>query len=955
MIVDPDVLPGLLLLAAEFIVLAAVGYLVVRVVLRQADDLLALAQGLVVGLALWGITVNFVLFALPGLVGAAIGWGVVLAMAACLAWRAPRPLQPRPRTLAWFVVAVLALFWAALASRQLLGVQDWSIQLGLAASIQAGTFPPELPWHPGTPVRYHYAPSLLVGLLAPPFGPDRAFVSELLDAYGWTSLVLVLATAIRRRGSWTAAVFVAPLLLTYGAWTVIWVGNGLLEFPVPAGPPQAGIRASIAEIYWPPAVLHKVTTPWGAVLSDIWKPAFTLGYALAFVVLHRAARAERRSWPLALALAGMVGFIGLLATTLAPVVLVLWAGLEVMHLVKRRSEEPVRAHYAGQRRAWIRWASQPDVKREVIRSSAGLALAALALLVGGGVYTAVFDGTQASGMSLVTSLSSEHWRLLGTLGRQPGGIAVLGVGPVVVAGIAALLSRRDPLVLALAAGAGLLSLAWLGLHHDPTPSDLGRVAGHARNLALAALLLALSSWLAALRPRWRWAIGAFLIVLVAWPTLAAPVRNLGLALGNGVQLANSNTRHNKSRAPGETVDARRYRLPEMSERLAAYIRQHTPVDARVLAADPDTSFLFLLTGRPNASGLAGRIHLNYVVGPQYRDAVRFLEPRVFRRLGLEYVYATDAWHASLPDRAVRWLNDPGLFELLARDGDQALYRVRSAFLELDVAPNPASFEALRALPPSLTVYLAPQTPWYSRIRVAEALPAARLLGPIHASRLHLRSALWQTEPLGRHTPDLLVLPALTDPWVHHPWRPIWRSEDAAIYAPPSITGPITSTDRQSAPLNVRVTDAHVEGARITFTTTFAERAPQSWTSQDWVLVPLTDAPASLPVDFIPSERGPASSLWFDGLLSSGAAATTHTYRLDANASSLSVRSDSGEFTPLHSSGRDLSSGGWALLIRLRHEWQPEYWRDVALIPVLTVRVWDDGEITVRVHNNVPAI
>ena len=54
MIVDPAVLPGLLLLAAELGVLAAVGFVVARVALRQTDERMALAQGLVIGPALWG-------------------------------------------------------------------------------------------------------------------------------------------------------------------------------------------------------------------------------------------------------------------------------------------------------------------------------------------------------------------------------------------------------------------------------------------------------------------------------------------------------------------------------------------------------------------------------------------------------------------------------------------------------------------------------------------------------------------------------------------------------------------------------------------------------------------------------------------------------------------------------------------------------------------------------------
>ena len=57
----------------------------------------------------------------------------------------------------------------------------------------------------------------------------------------------------------------------------------------------------------------------------------------------------------------------------------------------------------------------------------------------------------------------------------------------------------------------------------------------------------------------------------------------------------------------------------------------------------------------------------------------------------------------LPARARKWLADPSLFELLYRDGDEAFYRIQPAFLELDVAPDPESFEALRSVPPSTSV------------------------------------------------------------------------------------------------------------------------------------------------------------------------------------------------------------------------------------------------------------
>ena len=219
MIVDPAVVPGFLLLLVEFVALAAVGFIVVRVALRQTDDRMALAQGMVVGLALWGLITNFVLYAVPGLAGAAVGWGVTLMLGAVLAWRAPRPLGLQPRTAAGFVLLVLALFLVALASRQQVTIPDPHSHLGLAASLRAGGFPPEMAWNPGMPAHFHHGAYLLIGLLAPPAGPDLAFVHELLSVYAWASAVLVVVTALVARGSWQSALLLTPLLLTAGLWT----------------------------------------------------------------------------------------------------------------------------------------------------------------------------------------------------------------------------------------------------------------------------------------------------------------------------------------------------------------------------------------------------------------------------------------------------------------------------------------------------------------------------------------------------------------------------------------------------------------------------------------------------------------------------------------------------------------------------------------------------------------
>ena len=91
MTVDWAIVPGLLLLAAELVALAAVGYVVSRTALRQRDERLALAQGLVIGPALWGFVVNVVLYTLPAPAGVVAAWVLTLALAAGLVWRAGQP------------------------------------------------------------------------------------------------------------------------------------------------------------------------------------------------------------------------------------------------------------------------------------------------------------------------------------------------------------------------------------------------------------------------------------------------------------------------------------------------------------------------------------------------------------------------------------------------------------------------------------------------------------------------------------------------------------------------------------------------------------------------------------------------------------------------------------------------------------------------------------------------
>ena len=939
MTVDGAVVPGLLLLAAEFIALAAVGYVVARVALRQRDERVALAQGLVVGPAIWGLVVNLVMYALPGLAGVLAAWGITLALGAGLVWRAPGPVRPQLRTTAAFVVAALALFWIALACRQMLSLADWITHLGLAASIQAGGFPPVLSWNPGIPAPYHYGFDMLVGLLAPPVGPDLAFVTELLGAYLWMSFALTVATLLLRHGSWVVMVALAPLLLTAGAWTLASFQNppAIASVPFPVGAPADDLAGSLGAIYWPARGF-----PWptriDAPLGNIWTPSFPLAYALAFIVLERAAGSGRRwSWLSALTLAALLGFLGLVSEAVALVVLVLWAALEAAPVLTA-------------------WRARTEHVRPVLRAAAGPALAALLLAASGGVVTGVLTGGSGGGLSLGWAGDLGQGQPLGSFTQGSGGVGLLGLGPLAVAGCAALLAWRDRFTLALVAASGVFVLAALTLHYDPYPVDITRMSGHARNFALLGLLAALSARIPRLRPRWRYAAGALIFALVTWPTAIAPAQAIGVALGRGPHFANAKLGPQEVREwfLGRYALGRFTSQSFMTERVAAYIRNHTAATDRILSPSPGA--MSVTTGRPNAAGFASFPHLFALEGPEYSDAVRLLDPAAFRQLGFDYVHATDDWLADLPPDALRRLEHPAYFELLIRDGPDALYRVRPAFLQLDA--HPASFEVLRrAVPPTATVYLSPTISPRHAAHAATVLSHAQLYGEVTWSRLHALRIPVEAKPLDGRTPDLVVVSARLAPSsfpLPQQRVPVWANGEIAVYAPGGAIAPVVPP--QPPTFSVRLAGVRVDDGRITFTATFADRAPERWIGQDWQIVAMdTTAPWAFPWVAPTDGRTYESAQWFVGQLAAGFGLASHVYEFDARASRLSTQDPDGRFTAVQASQGQLAPGVWTLAARLLSVVPASSWQDMALIPIMQILVADNGEVSYAVYEGALSV
>ncbi|MCY3895996.1 MAG: hypothetical protein OXG17_05960 [Chloroflexi bacterium] len=957
MTLDPTVLPGLVLFALEMLALAAVGFVVARVALRQTDDGMALAQGMVIGPALWGLTVSLVLHVVPGMAGAFVGWCVVLLAGVVLAWRERYGLSVRPRIVAGLAAAGLAIYWVALAGRQLLSIPDAALHMSLAATLRGGQFPPTLAWSPGEVIWYHYGADLLIGLLAPPAGPDVAFVTELLGAYAWTSLALVVGTALLRYGGIPGLVF-SPLLLTAGAWTLVWQVDapGVLRIPIPSGIPAAGIRASLGSIYWPTS-----EWPWELPLQasppSIWKPPFVLAYALSLVILERATSSLTGAGWNRWVLAPLIGFLGLLATEVALVVLAVWISIEVARVYRTRS-------------------SGSTVS--TIFSSVGVIIPAGILLAGGGsALTGLMFGASA-GTTIGWHADAWSRTPIGTLHQLPGGVAVLGVGVIPTAIGAVILSRRNSLVVALAIASGIFLLAALTLQLSPV-RDVTRFDGHARNFALLALMIGLAGRMIELQPRWRFAVGSLVLLLVTIPTATPSVQALGRALSEGISLSNHklppsqqpSSEHSlspvgrhaeayrrgalKSPEPPHALLGRFRARQDLPEAIVDYVRNRTPVDSVVLSPHPHD--MTAAAGRANASGFPGYRHLSPRTGPDYLDAVRYLEPAALRRLGIEYVHATDAWAASLPQRARNWLNDARMFEVLISTDSDSLYAVRAAFLRLETNPEPMSFQALReAIPASAAVALV-GLPSVDAIRVATALPDVRVLAEINADQIHLLSQI-DTESLADNIPDVAIIPLSATPFLHastqrlpSSWQDpvmIWQSYELTAWATRSaVASAITPADIRHPESNfeIRLSNARMRDSSIIFSAQIIDRTLDAWTGQDWLVIPVEDSAWAIPTDVDDGQYTPSGAVqWYSGWIVPGSVPEQATLELNVGDVQLVIRGNDSAIRTFQSSGTRLTPGVWAFVLRLRND---SY--DTALIPVMTIVMTDSGELSYQMY------
>lgn len=475
-------------------------------------------------------------------------------------------------------------------------------------------------------------------------------------------------------------------------------------------------------------------------------------------------------------------------------------------------------------------------------------------------------------------------------------------------------------------------LAALIVQYDAAEHDVVRLDGHARIFALLALLLAAGGRLASLRGRRRIAAAALIAALVTWPTVAGPVHKVGLAVGRGVEIGNA--RAGAGAEAGWHLFGRERLVPFGSEVVSDWIIAHTAPNARILSPHPQA--MTANTGRPNASGHLAFVHLFAVRGPEFSDAITYLDPAALRRLDIAFVHAPDDWAANLPHRAATRLANPELFELVVRDESDALYRVLPALLKVNAGPAAGSFEALRqAVPAETDVYLSRETEPLAAIRVASALAHTRVMGEVSTANLHPLTGL-DVEPIADQTPELVVaathVPAsvLAAPSA----RPIWWNNQVVVYAVGADLVPLMpppAAPQQRAVLE----DVVIHNDLIDFSATFVNPTSEHWTSQDWVVL---DAEASL-WELLWSLESGRGTAWFGGQIDPKPGTTTFDYRFDATAGQLAIRSADGSLARVPSSGNGPSSGTWLLTMRIR-----DNHRVAHLFPLLTFETLPDGSV-----------
>ena len=883
----------------QLLVLAAAAAGIIRSVWPAVAPQTATAAGLLAGPALFGAAAALGMYLVPGPPGVVVGWVTVLGAALGFCRRDRRLLSTllpgRGRTVLWLVA-----FMIALSARQQYWIPDAMVHAPLSASLMAGVFPPRFPWSPDVPAIYHFLPELVIGAFNLGLGPGLVLTTELVGAFVAAALaMLVVAVAAEHRAHRLAMALMLPMLLSPGLWTLVLFTErpaaALLAIPV--GLPEAGLRAALGSVYVPD-LASAATAPIQAAPPNIINPHFIWSYGLAITIaLLATAQARHRAAGAAVG-ALLLSALSAIDETIFVAVLSALGGYAAFSVLRDRH----------------RWRCQIPLLLALVCGS-GLAL------VQGGVLTDLLFHAPPTAEVLGLHSPTAELAWLGEVLAVGGGLGVVSLGTLAVlllgAG-AAYLARSVVLAIVVAMGMALFA-GFVLVHFPASPQDIARLEGHALNLGMIALAIGLAVGTARLRNRGVLYGGTLLFAgLVLWPTVADSVGRIAEAVADGPRLYVAGTRpveHTPSFSTRSQLDAEIADHRSLLEAVSAIVGP----DDRILTARP--KLISAGTGRPTPLGYAEWPHYVALSGPEYQDAVRFLDGAALRELGIDYVHANATMLGGMSEEARRRLASPTEFRLVHESPapkTDALYAVVPQS-QVSEAPAPLSFRSLAQLAEGRRVLISSATHPLVRLPLYYTLRTNEHLYGRWDDPAHFRRDVRIHPPTGA-TVDLIALPDSLYPSPLDPVHriPVWSAERVQVF---DLTSKVSG---QAAPPPIRVAGRSLldpSGIQITS----RPRWPESWTGTDWVLYREVEPGTGIPAILEPGRR------WFPGLLAPQHPEQRIAVRFNAARGQLEQRSGNDGWIGLGESAGTLPPDAHVLTLRFSAQGEPVFFVPIAVI------------------------
>lgn len=883
----------------QLLLLTALGTGLIRSIWPQVHPDVTRAAGLLVGPALFGSATAFAMYFAPGAAGVAVGWLVVLGLAAVVIRQQHLSLAdvlPNWRHAALWLLA----FVVVLSARQQYWIPDAMVHTPLSASIVAGTFPPRLPWSPDVPAIYHFLPELVIGSLDLGFGPGLVLTTEILGAFVAVAVAVLVASIAVDLGAKRLGIIVAlPLLLSPGLWALVLFRDRpeVLQMAVPVGVPEAGLRAALGSMYVPD-VASAAATPVEAAPPNIINPHFVWSYGLA-VTVALLATARAAHW---LSAAAVIAFLLSALSAIDEVVFV--AGL--VALGGFLAVDTLRDRHGWQSRRSI-----------VMATLVGICLT----LVQGGVFSDLLFRAPRSTETIGLNVPMPALEWLGAVQTVGGGLGAVGVGTVAVlilGGCVAYLTRSVALAIVGAMALALFA-GYTVVHFPASPADTARLEGHALNFAMILLTVGLSVGICRLPTRAsRFGVSLMLAGLVVWPTSVDSIGRMAEAVADGPRLYVAGTRPFDS---WESFSRRSSLDAEIEEHrpLLDAISESVSTDERILTSD--TKLITAGTGRPAPLGYAEWPHYVGLPGPEYQDAVHSLDHAALRELRIDFIHVDDALLGPMSDEARRRLEMSSEFRLVYQAPGPLSDRLYAVVEQPPVAraPAPTSFRALAELAAGRRVLISSAMHPLERLPLYYTLRATDDLYGRWDDPAHFRRNV-QIQPPTGDAVDLIALPDTVYPAPLEPVHraPAWTRAGVRVY---DLEHPGTGGIPRS-PIRVEghsLLDA--AGLQITSLPGWSD----NWTGTDWMVFREAEPNSGIPAIL---EKG---HVWFPGQLAPKSPGQRIEIRFDASRGQLELRRADGGWSAVGDVDRVLPADSYVLTLRFTSEGRAIFFVPVAVV------------------------